>query len=187
MLEPWRIQLESPIGYDDDFAEDFSSVTESCKAQGYSYTTPPSYGTPVDPTGTQSPTTTSEPIPCATPYTIAEGDTCESIAAAQNVSNFGIIEENRLDVFCHLPDAGKEICLPPQCRTHFLLIHHSCRTMEEMYNVTRVQLASWNSNFDSKCLFIERWRHTTVCVGYVKRGTAQHTFVETKFKLTRSD
>lgn len=165
MLEVWRIQLESSINYDAEFAEDFSSVTASCSAQGYSYSTPPPYAKTLEPTSTESSTPTAEPIPCATPYTVAEGDTCETIAAAKNVSHFAIIEENRLDLFCHLPDAGKEICLPPQCRTHYLLIDENCRTMEKQYNVTRVQLTSWNSQFDSQCLFIERWRWTTVCVG----------------------
>ena len=67
-------------------------------------------------------------------------------------------------MFYHLPSAGREICLPAQCRTHYLLINDNCRTMEERYSVTRAQLAVWNSNFDDQCLFIERWRHTTVCV-----------------------
>ncbi|KEY74070.1 hypothetical protein S7711_02659 [Stachybotrys chartarum IBT 7711] len=164
MLEPWRIQLESPLGYDDEFAEDFSSVTESCGASGYSYSTPTAYGTPVSPTNSETSTSTAEPTPCATPYTVGEGDTCETIAAAHNVSSFGLIDRNGLDIFCHLPDAGGEICLPAQCRTHFLLINDNCRTLSRQYNVTRVQLVSWNSNFDPQCLFIERWRYTTVCV-----------------------
>lgn len=171
MLEPWRLQLESPLGYDTEFAEDFSSVTESCGASTYSYTTPPAYGTPVQPTSSESSTSTVEPIPCATPYTIGEGDTCETIAAAQNVSSFGLIDMNNLDIFCHLPDAGKEICLPAQCHTHFLLVSDNCGTLIRQYNVTRVELVSWNSNLDPQCLFIERWRHTTVCVGYVECRT----------------
>lgn len=172
MLEPWRIQLESPLGYDEEFAEDFSSITESCGALGYTYSTPPAYGTPVNPTSSASSTSTAEPTSCAHPYTISEGDTCETIAAAQNVSSFGLIDRNGLDIFCHLPDAGSEICLPAQCRTHFLLINDNCRTLSRQYNVTRVQLVSWNSNFDPQCLFIERWRYTSVCVRYVGRTGA---------------
>ena len=177
MLEAWRIQLESPLGYEDDFAEDFASVTESCGASGYSYSTPTPYRKTIDPTGLKSSTPTSEAVPCATPYTIVEGDTCESIAAAHSVSNFSIIEENNLDMFCHLPSAGKEICLPAQCRTHYLLINDNCRTMEERYSVTRAQLASWNSNFDDHCLFIERWRHTTVCVRSVWKGSNHNPYL----------
>lgn len=173
MLEPWRLQLESPLGYDDEFAEDFSSVTESCGASGYTYSTPPVYGTSIGSTSTSSSrtstsSTTASPSSCATPYTVGDDDTCESIAAAQNVSSFGIVDKNNLDVFCHLPDAGGEICLPGQCRTHFLLIDDNCASLSRQYNVTRVQLVSWNSNFDPQCLFIERWRYTTVCVRYVE-------------------
>lgn len=172
MLEAWRVQLESPLGYDEEFSEDFSSVTQSCGAPSYSYSTPTSYGTPIKRTSSESSTPTAEPTPCATPYTVGEGDTCETIAAAQNVSSFSLIEENRLDMFCHLPDAGTVTCLPAQCRTHFIMINDNCRTMERQYDVTRVQLVSWNSNFDPRCLFIERWRYTTVCVRYVQCITA---------------
>ncbi|SPO02953.1 uncharacterized protein DNG_05632 [Cephalotrichum gorgonifer] len=173
MLEAWRVQLESPIGYEKDWAEDFASVTESCSAFSYSYTVPPPYRTAMAPTGSEAiapagsafSTPTAEPTPCATPYTIREGDSCGSIAAAQNVSFFGIIEENpKLDSFCHLPAAGTEICLPAQCRTHFLMMDDNCRTLEKRYNVTRAQLASWNSNLDPRGLFYERWQHTRVCV-----------------------
>ena len=58
--------------------------------------------------------------------------------------------------------------------------------MEREYNVTRVQLTSWNSQFDSQCLFIERWRWTTVCVGYVERIIADSWLNATgTFPLTR--
>ena len=59
MLEAWRIQLESPLGYEDDFAEDFASVTESCGASGYSYSTPTPYRKTVDATGLKSSIPTS--------------------------------------------------------------------------------------------------------------------------------
>jgi LysM repeat protein len=166
MLEPWRLQLQSPIGYDEEFADDFSSVTASCGAAGYSYSTPPVYGTPVSPSSTST-SSSAVPSSCATPYTVSEGDTCESIAAARNVSSYGIIEANELSMYCHLPAAGQEICLPAQCRTHFLLIDDNCATLSRQYGVSRVQLVSWNGNFDVQCLFVERWRYTTVCVRYV--------------------
>ncbi|RGP77397.1 hypothetical protein FLONG3_4489 [Fusarium longipes] len=43
LLGPQRVQLQAPIGYNQDDANDFRSLTSSCSATGYEYATPTQY------------------------------------------------------------------------------------------------------------------------------------------------
>ena len=169
MLGPWKISLEHAIAHDEELAEDFASITSSCGATGYSYSSPPPYGSRTN-TESQVPTPTSpgsEPS-CESRYTVVDGDTCDSIAASQNVSTFGLIDNANLDIFCAtLPKPGSSVCIPAQCKTHQLDVSDTCSSLAEQYGVSRVQLVSWNGNFDPQCLNIRRWRGTYVCVRYV--------------------
>jgi hypothetical protein len=83
--------LNSPFDYTEEFAEDFASLTSSCGATQYSFTTPAAYAL-----GTQ-PSETPLPAPsCTETYTIKADDTCDSISTAFNVSTISIVLGNRL-------------------------------------------------------------------------------------------
>ncbi|WXC52157.1 hypothetical protein QX201_011816 [Fusarium graminearum] len=45
LLGPQRVQLQAPIGYDQDDADKFHDLTSSCSATGYEYATPTQYAT----------------------------------------------------------------------------------------------------------------------------------------------
>ena len=150
MLGVFAAQLSSPIGYSDDFAADFSSVTASCGASGYDYTTPSPYGRPVSATATAATTAvTAGPLPaiaCAQTYTVAAGDSCTSISQAQGVSTYDLISRNGLDIFCsQLPS---QLCLPGACQTHRWTGVDSCARVAAQYNVTMASFLSWNPIFD---------------------------------------
>lgn len=164
MLGPMKVQVESGISYDEEVEEDFKSLTSSCKATGYDYTVPTSYSSrDTAPTATTSTSTPSRP--CPTSYTVTQGDTCDSISLAHNVSTFGLIDMNNLNIYCDLPLPGKPIYLPLTCKVAQLHKGETCYSLQEAHGVTRAQLVSWNANFDYQCINIKRWEDTYVCVG----------------------
>lgn len=98
---------------------------------------------------------------------VAAGDTCHSIAANHNVSNYGLIDSANLDIFCKSLKPGESVCIPPPCKIHKLDFSETCKSLGKKYGVSKVQLVSWNANLDPLCLNIERWRGDYLCVGYV--------------------
>lgn len=157
------LQLNSPIGYDSDFAADFSSVTSSCNVQGYRYTIPGAYGSTV-----VGPTTTTSGVAatptCSRPYTVKTDDTCQSISQANSVSTYGLISINSLDLYCSkLPS---ELCLPDSCAAHIWTTTDTCANVTAEYGVSMVNFLSWNPIFDDYCTNAgPYWANWTVCVG----------------------
>lgn len=134
----------------------------SCsKTAEYVYTPPTATGTPVTPSA--SPTTT----PCANAYTVQSGDTCVSIALAQNVSSFAITYENSLLSSCEdLPVAGSSLCLPDLCQTYTVLEGDSCYSIAKDWGtyITVTQLVSWNYQLNTLCGNIDQWVGSVICV-----------------------
>ncbi|KAK2746308.1 hypothetical protein FQN55_005736 [Onygenales sp. PD_40] len=155
-LEIQRLQLSSPFGYSEDGAEDFSSLTSSCKETTYTYATPTSYALN---------STTAPPAPtCATPYVIKEGDTCVTISGENGVSTFNLIMDNAIDSQCNLlPAAGKSLCLPRKCNTHQLDMGETCDSLVRDLNITRAQLHAWNPNINYGCTNLAAWRGWYLC------------------------
>ncbi|KAH7303663.1 hypothetical protein B0I35DRAFT_485026 [Stachybotrys elegans] len=144
MLGTYSLQLGSPIGYEEDFASDFSSLTESCNAFSYQYTTPGAYGSTIRPTASSS---GAPPTPtCSRTYATSAGDTCQSISQARDVSTYGLITLNNLDFYCSaLP---RSLCLPGSCETHIWTTTDTCNSVASQYNVSMVNFLSWNPIFD---------------------------------------
>ncbi|KAJ4286164.1 hypothetical protein N0V88_008108 [Collariella sp. IMI 366227] len=120
LLGVLQLQLNSPFGYDPDFASDFASRTSSCSKTGYAFTSPPPYT--VTATGTSSSSPSAFPTGmldpgCVSLYTIQVGDTCNSIAQAQNVSTFAVYGSHGITDCSNLP-AGSKLCLLGQCLLH---------------------------------------------------------------------
>lgn len=119
MLGISQMQLNSPFGYDEAFTSAFTSLTSSCSKPGYAFTSPPPY---VSATSTASSTPSASPTAeldpgCVTLYTTQAGDTCNSIAAPQNVSTFAVYGSSGLKDCSSLP-AGIKLCLLGQCRRY---------------------------------------------------------------------
>ena len=115
------IQLSNPLGYDADLASNLASLTSSCSANEYSFTSPTAYA--LDATAT----TVSATVPvaatalksltCTGSYTIQATDDCNSVAKALNVSTYSLLYENNLDLYCQNFAAaiGTTVCIPLRC------------------------------------------------------------------------
>ncbi|KAF1732444.1 LysM domain-containing protein [Beauveria bassiana] len=133
----WKDQLESPVGYDPQYAEEFAALTASCKAGGYAFKTP-SYSV-------IQPVPTSQPVfTCERPYTVAAGDTCSSVAQKRSVTEYGISDLNGLSIDCDPLPVGKTICIPPTCKVHKIGAADDINGLAAKYQVTVGQLVAWN-------------------------------------------
>ncbi|KAH9999575.1 hypothetical protein F4779DRAFT_622702 [Xylariaceae sp. FL0662B] len=160
-----KTQLQSPLGYDPDVAADFSSLTISCQATGYAYSTPAPYAlNATSSPGTPTATSNASVPACSNLYTVADGDTCQGIAAAKNVSTFGIISANNLDIFCSSLIPGSRICLPLSCQTYNIMPGDTCRGIVSRSGVTMPQFLAWNPIFDARCTNLDKWWGWAICV-----------------------
>ncbi|OAA67645.1 LysM domain-containing protein [Cordyceps fumosorosea ARSEF 2679] len=137
-LGAWKDELESPIGYDAQYAEEFIALTASCKANGYAFKTP-SYSIH-QPVPTSSPPAWS----CETPYVVGGDDSCSILAQKLNVTEYGISDLNGLSLDCDPLPVGKTICLPPMCKIHKVKVADEINELAARYEVTVGQLVAWN-------------------------------------------
>lgn len=160
-LEIQRLQLASPFGYDDESAEYFASLTSSCSAIGYSYTTQTSYAL----NGTATATTTSTATPtCPGPwYTVETDDTCVTISGANNVSTYRLISQNALDVDCNSIYEGKSLCLSSTCKTYQLEMLDTCTSLVNSLNITMIRLLAWNPIINPGCSNLASWKGWYLC------------------------
>ncbi|KAF6817201.1 LysM domain-containing protein, partial [Colletotrichum plurivorum] len=173
ILGPMQLEVNSPIGHTDARADAFKSAVSSCGASGYAYTSPPPYlpsqtaSSPVE-SPTVSPQDWSASrmsAECATTYRVREGDTCDSIAAAQEVPSRDLAEANEdIDARCDGLEAGRDLCLPAKCKVHPLTPGDSCESLLETYGAGRESLAAWNPKLYIQC---DSLNATTgyICVG----------------------
>ncbi|KAJ0387170.1 hypothetical protein COL922a_002782 [Colletotrichum nupharicola] len=166
-----QLEVNSPIGHTESRADEFKSAVSSCGASGYAYTSPPPY--------LPSPTSSSESLAvvpqdwsarrmsseCVTTYRVREGDTCDSIAAAQEVPSRDLVEANdELGAWCGGLETGRDLCLPPKCKVHRLKPEDSCESLLEAYGAGRESLVEWNPKLYIQCTSLNA---TTgyICVG----------------------
>lgn len=152
-----KLQLGSPFGYDEEGAATFASLTSSCNAGGYTYATPAPYA--LNATVPTPPART-----CTERYTVKEEDTCVSISASTNVSTYGLISANGLDISCNLlPPAGSTICLPKKCTTYQLGFYDKCDDITDRAHITRSQLLAWNPMINDFCSNLDTWYGWNLC------------------------
>jgi hypothetical protein len=157
-----KIQLNSPFGYDADFASDFALATSSCNASEYAFTSPTPYALNSTATTTSTPTTTPS---CSSPYLVQSGDTCDSIALAHNVSTFSIVTAGSLNPDCSNLQAGSSLCLPSSCQLYRLQYDDTCNSiLAANTNVTATNLLSWNPNINVLCTNIDYFVSTLICL-----------------------
>ncbi|KAI1840788.1 hypothetical protein JX266_012995 [Neoarthrinium moseri] len=97
-----QVQLSSPFGYNEVFAEIFANTTASCGESAYSFATPTAYALNSTTRSSVKPTCTGSS------YTIQEDDTCVTISGVSSVSTFRLIQQNALTMGCYnLPDVGE--------------------------------------------------------------------------------
>ncbi|GIC84370.1 uncharacterized protein Aud_000186 [Aspergillus udagawae] len=148
------LQLGNALGYDAGLEDKYTSLTSSCNATGYSYTSPTAYALNTTAT-TPSATVTATPAPtCTGSYVVQSTDDCNSVAKALNVSTYSLLSDNNLDIYCQnfATMVNSSLCIPPQCETYTWQALDTCNTVvSDLLNVTLAQFLAWNPNFNSLC------------------------------------
>lgn len=177
MLGSQVIELNSPFGYQSDLASNFSASTSSCGKSGYSINTPAPYvvKSNLTPSATANPTASavafrnasSTTQGCNDPYTVKDGDTCNSIAIAHNVSTFSLLYENNLQAYCQsFPASGSDICLPAQCDIYTVQANQTCWDVVQAQasGITLTQIQAWNNNVNLLCGNLDDLVGSQICV-----------------------
>ncbi|TID00247.1 hypothetical protein CH35J_006534 [Colletotrichum higginsianum] len=159
ILGPMQLEVNSPIGHTEARAGEFKAAISSCSVKGYTYTSPPPYVQSQTSTSPESPTVVPQDwsarrmsSECATTYRVQEGDTCDSIAVAQEVPSRDLVEANhKLDGWCGGLEAGMDLCLPAKCKVHPLKPEDSCESLLEAYGAGQKSLAEWNPRLYIQC------------------------------------
>lgn len=157
-----QVQLNSPFGYDEEFASQFQSKTSSCGATGYPLTSPSPYAISLS---NSTPTMVSPS--CTNEYTVQTGDSCYSIAVSMNVSTYSITGPNSLNQDCSNLIAGSSICLADPCDLYVVQPDDTCASVLDHVGggVTGTQLLAWNPNVNALCGSLFDLRGTYICVG----------------------
>lgn len=164
------LELSSPLGYDANLAANFKSLTSSCDATGYAFTTPTAYGLNGTATNTAAASSTSTFTPnCMTSYTVLSGDDCNSIAHANSVSTFSLLHDNTLSIYCiDFPAPSASLCLPPHCNVYTVKPGDTCDSIvNTTAGITITQLLAWNPNINSLCRNINGIAGYEICTRLV--------------------
>ncbi|CAE6451743.1 unnamed protein product [Rhizoctonia solani] len=86
-------------------------------------------------------------------YTVKSGDTCQAIAASQNVGTADLISINSILPGCTSIWVGQELCLPEACQTYTVQSGDTCESIviAQGADVTYAQLLNWNPSINSYC------------------------------------
>ncbi|KAH6839433.1 hypothetical protein B0I37DRAFT_400041 [Chaetomium sp. MPI-CAGE-AT-0009] len=118
-----RVQLNSPFGYHQQFAQGFQSITSKCGATVYAFTSPAKYAI-----STKSVSAPTDPPTCGSPYAVGANDTCDSIATAKNVSTYSVRQAAGAGPECNLQD-GAKLCLPEPCTVYRVQYDDTCKSI----------------------------------------------------------
>lgn len=89
-------------------------------------------------------------------YTTMSGDTCDTIALANNISSGDLYFQNPKSLFsCYSIEAGSSLCLPPPCAVTWALApNDTCTSIE--YNLTASTLTSMLGNTQKYNRWVDR-------------------------------
>lgn len=182
MLGVMQIQLSSPFGFNEEFAQDFASTTKSCDSTGYSYISPAPYAV-----RTNEPVAIDEPT-CLDPFEVQAGDTCDSIAISQNISTFAIIKAGAFDPNCRNIKQGRSLCLPEPCDLYRLDYDDTCEGIVESHpGITATDLLSWNPNISILYRNLRFLVNTYICVGPPGGDSPRPTSITTSLPSPTED
>ncbi|KAF1992248.1 hypothetical protein K402DRAFT_366317 [Aulographum hederae CBS 113979] len=80
-------------------------------------------------------------------YTVRDGDTCQSIAAAHSIASDRLINDANLDYHCTALSAGSEICLGAPCKLATIRANQTCNDFVADQTFYLTQFLSWNPSF----------------------------------------
>lgn len=167
-----QTQLNSPFGFDEEFAQDFQSLTSSCGSSGYSFTTPAAYAV-----GTNLPGRAEDANApsCSNPYVVKSGDSCDAIALARQVSTFSIVKAGGLRSDCSDLIPGASLCLPDPCTLYRVQEGDECTSIISTHSgITGYGFLSWNPNITPLCNNLGDVVTNLVCVRQVATSEIRH-------------
>ncbi|KAI0788969.1 hypothetical protein BC629DRAFT_1288136, partial [Irpex lacteus] len=93
---------------------------------------------------------------CARQYTVKEGDYCDAISAAQNVSTYQLATVNpSIDATCSNLQIGQVLCLGNEgedCKTTFVVQSgDSCEGIQSRHGINSTVLYHNNPQINSDC------------------------------------
>ncbi|KAI9057175.1 carbohydrate-binding module family 50 protein [Trametes sanguinea] len=94
---------------------------------------------------------------CTRQYTVQDGDWCDTISAAQNVSTYqlAIVNANTIDSGCDNLQAGQVLCLGTEgedcTTTHVVQPDDTCDGITGNYNINATLLYANNPQIDGAC------------------------------------
>lgn len=93
ILSSWKAQLQSPFGYDEDYADDFAAQISRCTATGYDFTPPTPYAL----------NTTAIPEALPTPPPLAPGTAkdCTEYTRGLRGNSEDVVEINSCEWMAH--------------------------------------------------------------------------------------
>ncbi|KAL5371796.1 hypothetical protein DPSP01_013998 [Paraphaeosphaeria sporulosa] len=152
----------------------FSSIASSCNVSPTKY--PHSTITIPKP----PPATTSGPnIACwgGQQYTVAQGDTCESIAKSNSLALDRFLYQNSIDFGCKTLNVGNSVCIRDACKTYTIQANQTCKAIASRLGFTRTELVQWNPILESNCDKLDVLKGRTVCI--TPPGTKSYSFTPT--------
>ncbi|KAM5538374.1 hypothetical protein V8D89_007976 [Ganoderma adspersum] len=97
---------------------------------------------------------------CSRTYTVVAGDTCDGIAAKENVSSYqlAIVNDGTIDIGCDNLSVGESLCLGivgQDCQvTHVVAPGDTCQTIAAAAGTTVDILLANNPNVNTPCINI---------------------------------
>ncbi|KZV65858.1 carbohydrate-binding module family 50 protein [Peniophora sp. CONT] len=174
-LNALRIQMSSPFGWDANYVDDWQTTQTECGVS-YGDAVPLSLVLDTDIAAASNATSynvtatpTLKPASSANcaygTLTVKSGDTCESIATANNLSHDQLVAINGLDLNCtKLPAPGGKICSPGSCTLHTVQSSDTCVGLYTANDITWTQLLAWNPQLDSMCSNLAMQIGKTICI-----------------------
>ncbi|KAL4787164.1 hypothetical protein BJX76DRAFT_29075 [Aspergillus varians] len=151
--------LNSTYGHRRVSENAFSSLASSCSVAPTAYP----HGTVTFPPAPTSISNSSAPC-LGTEYTVAEGDTCESIAEANNVAFYRLLGDNGIDLKCESLTVGTTLCVGDSCTLHTVAANETCKEILADKDFTITELLAWNPIIHTQCDNLASLVGRTICV-----------------------
>ncbi|KAL4767932.1 hypothetical protein BDW60DRAFT_226112 [Aspergillus nidulans var. acristatus] len=157
--------LESEYGRSRFSDQGFSSQLSSCgvPATNYPYTTPAPTATSTTSSGSASPTPTGRAC-TGDSYTVADGDSCKSIAEANSIPLGTFLADNGIDQNCTTMKVGSEVCLAPACTLYTVAEGDTCKSILQGKGFYLNQLLSWNPTIHANCANLDSIVGQSICI-----------------------
>ncbi|RHZ56168.1 LysM peptidoglycan-binding domain-containing protein [Aspergillus thermomutatus] len=171
-IRMFQQELKNGYFYNEDLAERYTSLTSSCGFSNLELPTPSSVII-----------TRQVFLFCALPsitpascpgrsVAIKPGDTCDTFAAANNVSTWRLLIDNGLQSGCmDFPTEGS-LCVIGSCQTHNVTATDTCPSIALQYGITITQFRTWNQVLDSRCTNLNVLVGHQACVSYPGNATS---------------